>query len=81
MCENGQVESPFQIIYKDEDREWALLPTEGMSRVFPKFSQTWVRRTELSIGGEDRFLDGLLSQIGSWSAALSTIEDWKELNE
>ncbi len=79
LCENGEVESPFQVIYKDENREWAFLPSEGMSRVFPEFSKTWVRRTKPSIGGEDHVLDGLLSQIGSWSAALATIEDYVEL--
>jgi hypothetical protein len=79
LCENGKVESPFQVIYKDENREWALLPREGMSRVFPEFSKTWVRRIKPSIGGEDHVLDGLLSQIGSWSAALATIEDYLDM--
>ncbi|MFX0133511.1 MAG: hypothetical protein ACFFDN_07705 [Candidatus Hodarchaeota archaeon] len=79
LCENAKPESIFQIIYKDEDREWALLPNGGMSRVFPEFSKTWVRRMQISIGG-DIILDGLLSQIKSWSAALATIEDWCELN-
>ena len=78
LSENAEAESPFQIIYKDKDREWALLPNEGLSRVSPKFSRTWIRRTELGIGGENLILDGLLSQMGSWSAALATIEDWTE---
>lgn len=79
LLENGQVESPFQVIYKDKNREWALSPAGGMSRVFPEFFKTWVRRTEPSIGGENVILDGLLSQIGSWSTALATIEDWHEM--
>ncbi len=78
LAETEKVEDQFQLIYKDKSREWALLPTGGMSRVSPQFNLTWLRRTEMSIGGEDRFLDGLLSQIGSWSTALSTIEDWME---
>ena len=79
LAENKEFDSPFQIILKVKDREWALLPAGGMSRVSPIFSTTWVRRTELSLGGVDRFLDGLLSQINSWSAALGTIEDWMEV--
>ena len=43
--------------------------------------KTWVRRMEPSIGGENLILDGLLSRIKSWSAALATIEDWNELNK
>ena len=81
LAENKEIKSPFQIIYKDKDREWALLPDGGMSRVSPEFSKTWVKRTEPSIGGENHILDGLLSQIRSWSAALATVEDWKELNK
>ncbi|MHA1381669.1 MAG: hypothetical protein ACTSRG_25145 [Candidatus Helarchaeota archaeon] len=79
LCENEKVESQFQIIYKDSDREWALSPTKGMSRVSPKFSITWNRRIKQSIGGENRPLDGLLSQIQSWSTALATIEDWNSI--
>jgi hypothetical protein len=76
LSENSEVESPFQVIYRDGEREWALLPSGGMSRVSLKFCTAWVRRTELSLGGDSRVLDGLLSQIGSWSAALATVEDW-----
>lgn len=79
LCENGEKESQYQIIYQDKDREWALLPNGGMSRVHPKFSITWVRRTILSIGGVEIILDQLLSQIESWSAALATIEDWQQI--
>ncbi len=80
LCENGKMQSQFQVIYKDEDRVWALTPEAGMSRVSPEFCKAWVRRTQLSLGGDDT-LDGLLSTIKSWSAALATIEDWQELNE
>ncbi|MHA1298706.1 MAG: hypothetical protein ACTSO9_04595 [Candidatus Helarchaeota archaeon] len=73
------ITSPYQIIYRDADRVWALTPEAGMSRVSPKFNQTWVRRTKLVIGG-DHILDGLLSQITSWSEALATIEDWNQLH-
>jgi hypothetical protein len=76
LSENFEVESPFQVIYRDGEREWALLPSGGMSRVSLRFCKTWVRRTEQSLGGERRVLDGLLSQIGSWSGALATVEDW-----
>ena len=79
LAENLEVESEFQIIFKSQDREWALTPAGGMSRVSPKFYITWMRRTEQSFGGENRVLDGLLSQLGSWSAALGTIEDWMEV--
>ncbi len=81
LAENAEIDSPFQIIYKDDQREWALTPNGGMSRVFPQFSRTWLRRQTFSLGGDDLILDGLLSQIGSWSAALATIEDWRELQK
>ena len=73
------IKSIYQIIYQDKDRVWALVSEPGMSRVSPKFCETWVRRTKLAIGG-DHVLDGLLSQITSWSEALATIEDWRELH-
>jgi len=81
ICENIEPESQFQIIYKDKDREWALTPKshKSMSRVSPKFFLTWERRTQNSIGGVNRFLDSLLSQIGSWSEALATIEDFRKV--
>ncbi|MBD3229854.1 MAG: hypothetical protein GF329_16850 [Candidatus Lokiarchaeota archaeon] len=47
-----------------------------MSRVFPRFSLSWARRTKTSIGGEDKVLDGLLMKINSWSTALATIEEY-----
>jgi hypothetical protein len=82
LCENEESESPFQIILKDESREWALLKEKGMSRVLPNFSLSWVRRTEItSIGGDGTVLDGLLSQIYSWSCALATIEDYQIVDE
>ena len=80
LCENLENDSIFQIIYKDEFREWALLPREGMSRVNSSFALSWDRRIKLSIGGDDRILDGLLSQIESWSAALATIDDFQVIN-
>jgi hypothetical protein len=81
LCENEEVLSDFQIIYKDKHREWALLSDRGMSRLLPNFSLSWVRRNKISIGGEDRALDGLLCQITSWSCALATIEDFTIMNE
>ncbi|TFF85793.1 MAG: hypothetical protein EU551_03250 [Promethearchaeota archaeon] len=82
LCENEGAESPFQIIFKDESREWALLKNKGMSRVLPNFSLSWVRRTKItSIGGDGTVLDGLLSQIYSWSCALATIEDYQIVDE
>jgi hypothetical protein len=82
LCENMEIESPFQIIFKDGSREWALLPDRGMSRVLPNFSLSWVRRTKTtSIGGEGNVLDGLLSQIYSWSCALATIEDYQIMDK
>jgi hypothetical protein len=81
LCENQKPDSVFQIIYKDDNCEWALLPKVGMSRMLPDFSLSWVRRTQISIGGDDRILDGLLSQIKSWSAALATIEDLQKITE
>ncbi|MBD3229855.1 MAG: hypothetical protein GF329_16855 [Candidatus Lokiarchaeota archaeon] len=58
LCENQEPDSIFQVIYKDEEREWTLLPRKGMSRVLPSFSLSWARRTKTSIGGEDKVLDG-----------------------
>jgi hypothetical protein len=77
--ENGEVKSEFEIIFKNGEREWAL-STSGVSRVSPKFYETWERRTQ-PLGGEDRFLDGLLAMMWSWSSALGTLEDWMESQE
>ena len=78
LCENQIPNSQFQIIYRDNEREWAILPIDGLSRVLPRFDLTWIRRMKESIGG-DRMLDGLLATIKSWSVALSTIEDYKNI--
>ncbi|MHC1591572.1 MAG: hypothetical protein ACXQS8_05760, partial [Candidatus Helarchaeales archaeon] len=75
LAENKEPQSEFQVIYRDQCREWAVLPHAGMSRVHPQFHQTWKRRTIKSIGGESQLLESILSRIGSWSAALATIED------
>jgi hypothetical protein len=80
LCENGKVDSPFQIIFKNNEIEWALTPHKGISRVWQRFDLTWIRRITESIGG-DRVLDGLLSSITSWSAALATIEDYNRINK
>ena len=77
LCENPEKRSEFQIIYRDDCREWALIPDSGMSRVRPKFYETWERRTEPSLGGENRILSSLLLHIGSWSAALAIIEEFR----
>jgi len=82
LCENLPNESPFQVIYRDTEREWALMPqqqVEGLSRVYPLFYKTWVRRRKLSIGGDHQILDGILSTIGSWTVALAYLEDFREL--
>ena len=82
LCENLLVDSPFQVIYQDAQRQWSLLPLQkarGMSRVWDKFHMTWRRRRRISIGGDQRVLDGLLSSIGSWTMALTTIEDFVNL--
>ncbi|MHA1277852.1 MAG: hypothetical protein ACTSQ8_11735 [Candidatus Helarchaeota archaeon] len=81
LCENTPIPSPFQIIYHDEDRLWAILPhqkKEGFSRIWPKFSQGWDYRVKQSIGGEHRDLAGILTSIQSWTVALATIEDFYE---
>jgi hypothetical protein len=80
LCENDQVDSPFQIIFKNDEIEWVLTPHKGISRVWHRFDLTWMRRITDSIGG-DRVLDGLLSSITSWSTALATIEDYNKENK
>lgn len=79
LCENIPVDSPFQLIYKDNIREWAILPDrkeEGMSKINPLFYLTWERRRKQSLGGDHQLVDELLSTIGSWTVALATIEDY-----
>jgi len=76
LCENNSSESPFQIIYQDDARTWALCPQKGMAKVHPRFYTTWERRTYISFGGEHQILDELLTSIGSWTVALATIEDY-----
>ncbi len=81
LCENNSPDSPFQIIYQDDARTWALCPQKGMAKVYPRFYTTWERRTYISFGGEHQILDELLTSIGSWTVALATIEDfWALLN-
>ena len=78
LCENLPVKSPFQVIYKDMEREWSLLPVKkgGMTRIYPQFFKSWERRTKTSLGGDYKVLDGMLSKMSSWSVALTTIEDF-----
>jgi len=76
LAENALVDSEFQIILRLNECEWAIIPRVGMSRIWPRFDLTWVRRTQESSIGGDRTLDGLLSRIKSWSAALATIEEY-----
>ncbi|MHA1271770.1 MAG: hypothetical protein ACTSPY_18430 [Candidatus Helarchaeota archaeon] len=74
--------SEFQVIYRNESLGNLLLTERGgISRVHPKFCYMWMRRTKISVIGGDRVLDGLLSQIPSWSCALATIEDYLEGNK
>jgi hypothetical protein len=81
LCENCSSESPFQIIYNDSIHEWALLPQkEGILAKFsPKFHTLWERRQKVSIGGDYKILDALLSLIGSWTVALAFLEDFQAL--
>ncbi|MHA1360522.1 MAG: hypothetical protein ACTSQI_19430 [Candidatus Helarchaeota archaeon] len=83
LCENVEPAMRFQIIYEDSNIKWALLPRKrgGLSRLHPKFYITWERRLKLSVGGEFRDLDGLLSTISSWSLALATLEDFYAMVE
>ncbi|MHA1360530.1 MAG: hypothetical protein ACTSRC_20610 [Candidatus Helarchaeota archaeon] len=78
LYENVEPAAIFQIIYEDSNIMWALMPRKkgSLSRLHPKFYVTWERRLKLSLGGEFRDLDGLLSTIGSWSLALATLEDF-----
>lgn len=79
LCENAPVQSPFQVIYRDPVKEWAILPshsTHALSKIAPYFSTIWERRTQLSIGGEFQELADLLATIGSWTIALATLEDY-----
>ena len=82
LCENSPVTSPFQVIYIDGARTWAILPKrreDGLTRVQARFCTSWDRRRELIFGGDYRILGGFLSSIGSWSTALAVIEDFQEL--
>jgi hypothetical protein len=81
LCENLPVESPFQIIYRDSVREWALLTQKqnALSKFSPTFFISWERRQKLSIGGDSQVLDALLSRIGSWTVALAFLEDFQAL--
>ena len=82
LCENLPGASPFQVIYRDGSRTWAILPKrkeEDLTRVHIRFCTSWERRRELIFGGDHRLLAGILSSIGSWSTALAVIEDFHEL--
>lgn len=82
LCENLPVTSPFQIIYQDAERTWAILPRhkeDGLMRLYTRFNISWERRRKLIFGGEYRDLAGILSSIGSWSTALSIIEEFRVL--
>jgi hypothetical protein len=76
LTETSNLNSPFQIIYEDPARTWALLPQTGMAKVHRQFYTTWERRIRISFGGEHQILDELLTSIGSWTVALATIEDF-----
>jgi len=82
LCENSPITSPFQIIYRNSSRAWAILPQQkedGFTRVFSRFYTSWERRTKLIFGGDYRVLAGFLSSISSWTTALAVIEDFREL--
>lgn len=82
LCENLPTTSPFQIIYHDASRTWAILPQqkeEGLMRVYTRFSTSWERRRALIFGGDYRVLAGILSSIRSWSVALAVLEEFQEL--
>ncbi len=83
FCENLPVQSPFQVIYQDSRRTWALIPHQkdrGLARVGARFHRMWDRRRKLSIGGDLQALDGILSNIGSWTVALTTLEDFLDFH-
>ena len=84
LCENHPNESLFQVIYRDATRKWAILPNcqaKGLSKLYPKFYTTWDRRKDQSIGGEHQIFAELLSTIGSWTAALATLEEFIAFQE
>ena len=76
LTEKTQKISDYQIIFKNKDREWALVPDSGMSRVYSKFYMTWDRRIRFDFGGEHQVLNHILSRIGSWSAVLALMEEF-----
>ncbi|MHA1651755.1 MAG: hypothetical protein ACTSYB_16300 [Candidatus Helarchaeota archaeon] len=79
LCENQSTESPFQVIYRDLTREWALLPhcpSKGLSKLYPNFYTIWERRKYQSVGGEHQTFAELLCTIGSWTVALATLEEF-----
>jgi len=81
LTENGNVNSPYEIIFKSPTREWTLSPNPQSGKLSPVrllFSNCWDIRLLPSIGGENKILSHLLSCIGSWSAALATIEEFFE---
>ena len=81
FCETRPKESPFQIIYQDSFRTWAIAPLqkEGIAKIHPKFYLTWERRRKISFGGDHQIFDELLTTIGSWTVALATVEDFFSL--
>ncbi len=79
LCENQSNDSPFQVIYRDASREWAILPqcpSKELSKIYQKFYMTWDRRKYQNIGGEHQIFAELLSTIGSWTVALATLEEF-----
>ena len=79
LCENHPSESPFQVIYRDAAREWAILPqcpSKGLPKLYPNFYTTWERRKYQSVGGEHQSFAKLLCTIGSWTIALATLEEF-----
>ncbi|MFX1293963.1 MAG: hypothetical protein ACFFD2_03750 [Promethearchaeota archaeon] len=81
MRENHTTENPFQVIYQDGAREWAILPChkDPLSKVYSLFFFTWEHRLKLSIGGGFRDLGGTLLSIKSWSMALALCGDFSNM--
>lgn len=80
LCENSHNSSPFQLIYKDSLREWSIRPNrkqDNLSKIHSSFHMSWDRRRK-NYGGDFRFLEDILSSIGSWTVALAMLEDYHD---
>jgi hypothetical protein len=82
LCVNISPSSQFQVIYRDNKYEWAILPQQqedGLMKINSKFSKSWQRRKRMCFGLSHRVLNGLIWNVSSWTTALATIEEFEEL--